>query len=278
MPMRLPPLNAVRVFDACARHLNFTRAAEELSVTHSAVSKQIAILEDFVGERLFDRSGPRIALTDEGRRLRDLVLPAFAQLHQAFTQHGRQSPGSRILRVTTAASFAAQVLVPALPQINSALPDLTIHVTTSDRPLDLSREAVDVAIRYGKGNWPGLHSEALSPGKLVAVTAADIETSTQTRIQTFAIDEWARVDSSLRPSGDVIMLEQFVVGLEAAKAGLGIALLPDVLVQRSITSEQLRLLPIPAVDWDDAFHFLHHPESRRLADIASFKEALLAAL
>ncbi|MEM7613376.1 MAG: LysR substrate-binding domain-containing protein [Pseudomonadota bacterium] len=280
MQTRLPPLNAVRVFDACARHLNFTRAAEELSVSHSAVSKQIAVLEDFVGERLFDRSGGRVTLTEEGRRLRDVVSPAFSQLERAFIEHRRERPGSRVLRVATVASLAAHVLVPAYAALTSALPDLDLEIATSDRPLDLSREAVDLAIRFGRGSWPGLHATELAPGKLTAVVRPDLTSSYKSlpRLQTFAADEWSHVDRDLRPTGAVIGFEHFVVAIEAARTGTGVGLLPNILVRQLLHSEQLVDLPIADVDWPDTFYVVSHQSSRRQKDVAAFTAALQATL
>lgn len=276
MQRRLPPLNAVRVFEACARHLNFTRAAEELSVTHSAVSKQIAGLEDFVGEQLFDRSGSKIALTDEGRRLRDVVEPVMVQLDDAFSLHRRATPGSKVLRIATAASFAAQVLMPLHRELSRALPQVQLAITTSDRSLDLTREAVDVAIRYGRGDWPEARVSELIPGRLIGVVRTDLADSARQlpRIQAFADNEWATVDDAVRPAGPVMHLTHFVVALEAAIEGVGAALLPDVLVRRALASGQLRTLDMAPVTWPNTFHVLHPLGSRRLADIDAFHAAL----
>ncbi|MFK8052890.1 MAG: LysR substrate-binding domain-containing protein [Woeseiaceae bacterium] len=280
MSTPLPPLNAVRVFEVCARHLNFTRAAEELSVSHSAVSKQIAVLEDFVGERLFDRSGGRVTLTEEGRRLRDVVGPALTKLQSAFVEHRRERPGSRVLRVATVASLAAHVLVPAQAVLTKALPDLRIETVTSDRPVDLSRESVDFAIRYGRGDWPGLQATALQEGRLTAVVKPALVDKflELPRLQTFAIDEWSLVDADARPTGGVLGYEHFVVAIEAARAGLGVGLLPNILVRRLLEQEALVRLPIPDIPWADTFHVVSHPTTRRQTDITTFTEALLSAL
>ncbi|MEM7764782.1 MAG: LysR substrate-binding domain-containing protein [Pseudomonadota bacterium] len=276
MPTRLPPLNAVRVFEVCARHLNFTRAAEELAVSHSAVSKQIAALEDFVGEQLFDRSGGRITLTKEGRGLREVIAPAFEQLQRAFDEHRRERPDSKVLRVATVASFAAHALVPAYAALTAALPDFAIEVSTSDRPLDLAREAVDVAIRYGRGDWADLETRALVPGRLSAVVHPDrvSDAATMPRLQTFALDEWRYVNAASVPRGDVIRFEHFVVTIQAARAGIGVALLPSILVQALLAEGQLAQPPIPDIDWPETFHIAMHPTSRRRKDVAAFADAL----
>ncbi|MEM8983819.1 MAG: LysR substrate-binding domain-containing protein [Pseudomonadota bacterium] len=276
MSPRLPPLNAVRVFEACARHLSFTRAADELAVSHSAVSKQIAALEDHVGERLFDRSRGGVVLTAEGARLRDAVSPAIEQLRYAFDEHRRERPESRVLRVTTVASLAAHFLMPNYAALASAAPYLDIKISTTDRPVDLSREATDVAIRYGRGDWPGLNTSPLTPGRLTAVVRPDRKHDAQTmpRMQTFATDEWRFVDPSQRPTGPTIACQHFVVAIESAREGLGVALLPNILVRHSLNNGQLAEFPIADVDWPDTFHFATHFSARRSKDTEKFSEAL----
>ncbi|MEL7311883.1 MAG: LysR substrate-binding domain-containing protein [Pseudomonadota bacterium] len=280
MAAKLPPLNAVRAFEACARHLSFSRAADELSVTHSAVSKQVSALEDFIGEQLFDRSGSQVALTDEGRRLRDVVQPAFAALTQVFSKHRRSAPSNTVLRVATVASFAALVLMPMKPEFDRALPDLPLEISTSDRPLDLTKASVDFAIRYGGGNWPGLVSEPLAPGNLVGVVArarsADVRAMPM--IQTFASNEWDRVSAAVRPQGGHLLLEHFIVALSAAREGLGVALLPDILVRQSLTDGELVHAGLEDIPWHDTFHLAYDPGTRRLSDIHSFRDELLNRL
>ncbi|MEL7022647.1 MAG: LysR substrate-binding domain-containing protein [Pseudomonadota bacterium] len=280
MAAKLPPLNAVRAFEACARHLSFSRAADELSVTHSAVSKQVAALEDFIGEQLFDRSGSQVALTDEGRRLRDVVQPAFASLTQAFSQHRRSAPSNTVLRVATVASFAALVLMPMKPEFDRALPDLPLEISTSDRPLDLTKASVDFAIRYGGGNWPGLVSEPLVPGNLVGVVArarsADVRS--MPTIQTFASNEWDRIAVAARPRGGPLLLEHFIVALSAVREGLGVALLPDILVQKFLTDGELVYAGFEDIPWHDTFHLAYDPGTRRLSDIHAFRDVLLKQL
>ncbi|MEO0974742.1 MAG: LysR family transcriptional regulator, partial [Pseudomonadota bacterium] len=195
MSRHLPPLGAVRVFEACARHLSFTRAAEELAVTHGAVSKQIATLEDFIGAQLFLRVPGGVELTDEGRSLRDAVTPALTQLETAFARLRRTRPGERRLRIATVASFAAAVLVPHWQRLTAALEGYELMLSTSDRPLNLLRESADLAIRYGTGDWAGVDANPLLPGRLLAVGPPDGEglPVDAPRIQSFAENEWLAV-------------------------------------------------------------------------------------
>ena len=169
MPNPLPPLNAVRVFEAAARHLNFARTAEELGVTSSAVSKQIGILEDYIGGQLFERSNTGLVLTLEGRELKHSLEPAFEMLASSFQRYSRRPPRSTKFRLATVASFAAEFLVPRLNRFEAHFADVELEILTSDRLLDLSREEVDLSVRYGPGDWPGVVSHKLSSGLLLPV-------------------------------------------------------------------------------------------------------------
>lgn len=281
MTRTLPPLNAVRAFTVAVRHGSFTRAADELAVTHGAVSKQIATLEDYIGMQLFERKTGGVTLTDEGRRLRDSVLPAMSQLENAFDHHQRHSTGSQILRVATVASFAAHVLMPVLAKLQTLLPGIELEITTSDRQLDLTREAVDVAIRCGLHSSIDMPSTPLLPGKLIAVVRADLlhKSSELRRIHVFAGDEWADVNNSLAQRyTSVLHVEHFVVAIEAVLAGVGFAMLPDILVRELLRNGRLAELPIDHLDWPLTFNIICNPASRRQTDIENFSNALKSLL
>lgn len=277
MARNLPPLNAVRAFAAAAQAGSFTRAAKELSVTHSAVSKQIATLEDFIGAQLFERAAGGVILTDEGRGLRDAVMPAMHKLSSAFERYSRSAAGSKVLKVTTVASFAAHVLMPAMAELEKRLPGIDLQITTSDRALDLSREAVDVAIRCGPEGALGESSRPLKKGLLLPVVRADklAEVGSLRRIHVFGGDEWAHVDEAVATEpGAIFESEHFVVAIEGVLAGIGVALLPDMLVRRFIDDGRLVTLPIAPIPWPLTFNFVRNPSSRRSDDIDAFFDAL----
>ena len=153
-------MQALRALEATARLRSLTRAAGELSVTHGAISHQIKGLEDELGVRLVERAGRGIRLTDEGERFAARVRVAFDELGAAVREMAdRANP--RRLRVTTTPSFAARWLLPRLARFGTAHPDIDLDVSASMQLVDLARENVDVAIRYGFGHWPGLHAEHL---------------------------------------------------------------------------------------------------------------------
>ncbi|MFQ5776138.1 MAG: transcriptional regulator GcvA, partial [Kiloniellaceae bacterium] len=160
MARRLPPLNALRAFEAAARHLSFTRAAEELHVTQAAVSHQIKALEEALGVKLFRRFNRRLMLTDAGQLYLPGLSEAFDRIHAA-TQRLRAEEASGPLKVSVANSFAAKWLLPRLPAFRARHPDIDVEVSASDRLVDFTRDDVDMGIRYGLGRYPGLRVELL---------------------------------------------------------------------------------------------------------------------
>ena len=160
MPDRLPPLNALRTFEAAARHLNFTTAAEELHVTAAAVSHQIRSLEDHLGVELFRRSGRSLALTKAGRGLVPDIQHAFARI-QSATKDVRDADAVGSLTIAVPPSFAAKWLIPRLPRLRDRCPEIEVEIAVSSGLADFGREDVDLAIRYGRGDYAGLHTERL---------------------------------------------------------------------------------------------------------------------
>ncbi|WP_027132428.1 transcriptional regulator GcvA [Geminicoccus roseus] len=160
MARRIPGLNALRTFEAAARHLNFTRAAEELSVTPAAVSAQIRTLEEQVGVRLLWRTSRNVRLTEAGELLCDAVGQALDLVGQAVEQIG--TPAIRpTLKVSTGFSFAAKWLVPRLDRFRRLYPDLDVRIDANDRLVDFVRDEIDVAIRFGSGIYPNMRVDRL---------------------------------------------------------------------------------------------------------------------
>ena len=156
--MHLPPLSTVRSFEATARHGSAARAAEELHVTPGAISQQLRKLEDFVGQRLFERQARGLVLTDAGRVLLAGCQEALAALQRATAQlrHQRQ-----VLLVSCTPVFAAQWLVPRLQDFLQSAPEVDVHVSTTARLVDLAAEGVHFAVRHGLGRYAGLQARRL---------------------------------------------------------------------------------------------------------------------
>jgi LysR family glycine cleavage system transcriptional activator len=156
---QLPPLAAIRVFEAAARHLSFTEAAAELGMTQAAVSYQIKVLEERAGTPLFLRQPRRVTLTEAGQKLAPAVTQAFALIGEAYASVRSGADG--VLTVSTLLTFASNWLAQHLGLFQLAHPALAVRVDTSNRIVDFAREDIDVAIRSGGGNWPGMETHML---------------------------------------------------------------------------------------------------------------------
>lgn len=160
MVRRLPPLNALRAFEAGARHLSFTRAADELHVTQAAVSHQVKALEEYLGVALFRRMTRRLALTEAGRVLLPVVGDAFERIADT-AERLRDDAEERGLTVSLTPSFGARWLGQRLGRFWAQHPDIDLKLHHSRRLADFRREEVDMAVRWGCGEWPGLAAEFL---------------------------------------------------------------------------------------------------------------------
>lgn len=160
MSRRLPPLNSLRVFEAVARHLSITKAADELNVTPAAVSHQVKTLEDHLGLPLFHRVNRNLLLTDAGQACLPGIREGFERLTSAIQEIDNLGDAG-ILNVSVAPSFAAKWLVPRLDSFAAQHPDIDVRVSASMQLMDFERDNVDLAIRYGAGRYPNLAVERL---------------------------------------------------------------------------------------------------------------------
>ncbi len=173
MSRRLPSLNALRAFEAAARHLSFTRAADELHVTQAAVSHQIKSLEEQIGLMLFLRRNRQLILTDAGQTLLPELSDAFDAMDAALIRVKRRDQ-SGILTIATMDSLAATWLMPRLTSFRAENEDIDIRLATSDLIADYDRDGIDIGIRYGRGEWPGLISEELMREDIFPVCAPEL--------------------------------------------------------------------------------------------------------
>src|SRR3954453_5417598 len=168
MLRRLPALNALKAFEAAARHESFTRAAEELFVTQGAVSHQVKALEEELGVKLFNRERQRLVITEAGRQYLTTLRDAFDRI-AIGTERLLQRQSSGALTVSTSPDFAARWLVNRLGRFAAAHPDIDLRVSATMHHVDFAREEVDLAVRHGDGNWPGLHAVRLSAEELFPI-------------------------------------------------------------------------------------------------------------
>ena len=160
MRRQLPPLNALKAFEAAARHLSISLAANELCVTPAAISHQVRLLEDHIGLSVFERSGRRLVLTDAGQAGLDFIRDGFAKFNAAMD--AIDSLGEvGVLSVSVAPSFAGKWLLPRLDSFHEQHPDIDVHVSASMQLTDFAKDGIDIAIRYGPGRYPDLVSEKL---------------------------------------------------------------------------------------------------------------------
>src|SRR6201989_2064340 len=169
---RLPPLNALRAFEAAARHLNFSRAADELAVTPGAVSQQIQNLEDYVGAALFKRTPKGLLLTDAAQTALPALREAFDRLAEAASLLTAAVDGRR-LTVTVAPSFAAKWLVPRLGLFEAAHPQVDVGLSAAVEGVDFALAEIALAIRYGAGRYPGLELVKLMSETVIPVASPD---------------------------------------------------------------------------------------------------------
>ena len=165
---RLPPLNGLRAFEAAARHLSFSRAAEELYVTPAAISHQIKGLEEFLGVTLFRRMPRAVILTEEAQTVLPLISEGFDKLGQAASLL-TDGNASGVLTVTSAPTFAAKWLLPNLDSFSLLYPDISVRLDARLETVDFDREGVDVGVRLGRGNYPGMRTDRLFDETVVAV-------------------------------------------------------------------------------------------------------------
>jgi len=168
MLRRLPPLNALKAFEAAARSESFTRAAEELNVTQGAVSHQVKALEETLGVKLFNRERQRLVITDTGREYLTVVRDALDRI-AVGTERVLQRQSSGVLTVSTSPDFAAKWLVHRMGGFAEAHPEIDLRVSAAMHHVDFAREEVDLAVRHGDGSWPGLEVTRLCSEQLFPV-------------------------------------------------------------------------------------------------------------
>lgn len=275
MARPLLPLNALRAFESAARHLNFTRAADELSVTPGAVSQQIRLLEDTVGGPLFKREAKGLQITDLGRAAAPLLREGFERLMDASALL-REPPRRRQISVSVAPSFAAKWLMPRMDDFHAAHPEIEVWISADMEPVDLTEGAADLAVRYGPGGYGGHVTQLLMTETVLPVVAPrlmkgdhPIQTPADLIHHTLLHDVTADEDPS-RPDWAMWLkarkvrhpdprrgsrYNQSSLLIEAAIAGRGVALAKRTLAQADLASGRL---VAPFADGSEAVGFAYH--------------------
>jgi LysR family transcriptional regulator of beta-lactamase len=243
------PLNAMRAFEASARHLSFTRAALELHVTQNAVSAQVKNLEARLGTPLFRRLPRGLALTDEGQALLPLLTDSFERMHAVLEQF-EGGLHRQVVTVAVVGTFAVGWLLPRLPAFQRAHPAIDLRLMTNNNRVDLAAEGLDWAIRFGDGAWHGTEARPLIAPPLSPVCAPAIarrlrvpaDLARETLLRSYRPDEWARWFEAARVSPPLVrgaIFDSSITMAAAAAQGAGIALLPTALFGEALRAERL---------------------------------------
>jgi LysR family transcriptional regulator, glycine cleavage system transcriptional activator len=283
------PLGSLRVFEAVAAHLSFTEAAEALNVTPAAVSQQIKALESYIQVPLFRRSGRRVEITEEGLELLPAVRAGLEKLESALQQikhHGRAGP----LQISLLSSFLQIWLLPRIRSFRRKFPDIELRFHTSREMVDFSRTSNHIAIRFGRGDYPNVHSEKLLDDWLVPVARPEL-------IKQFGMIErgvslskypllesgdvpwrvWAQSDEEAAWQSRAPSIEDSAGLLTAAEEGLGYALGRWTLVTGALQKGTLRLAGKEVMPYGSAYYFVCPKSFLGLPKVAQFREWIFAA-
>jgi DNA-binding transcriptional LysR family regulator len=256
MSRDLPPLNALRAFEAAARLQSISRAAEELHVTHGAVSRQVRMLEEELGVALFSKDGRGVKLTDAGQRLRDAAGEAFERLRSVCTDLQKRSEDAPFV-LGCPGSLLARWFIPRLDRLNRELPELRLQLSASEGELDPRRPGVDATLCFAEPPWPSdmrvfeLAAESIGPVLSpryarhdALVSAAPIGLLDEALLHTVSRPQaWPQWAAAQGLSAERLRLgqgfEHLYYLLEAAVAGLGVAIAPQQLVADELASGRL---------------------------------------
>lgn len=291
----LPPLNGLRAFEAAARHLSFSRAAEELFVTPAAISHQIKGLEDFLGVTLFNRLTRTVTLTQKAQSVLPLISDAFDKFDIA-TRQLKENESSGVLTVSTAPTFGAKWLLQRLGDFSDAHPEITVRLDARNEMVDFDRDGVDVGIRLGSGNYPGMRVDRLFLERVVPVchpkylkgkgalhTPSDLNNVTLLHVDwgniSGPLPDWqmwlasAGIEDVDATRGPTFTVEGMAIS--AAVKGAGIALASTYAVEEELESGQL-VIPFTHTLLAEAAYWVVTPERKaNHPRVKAFREWIL---
>ncbi|OON41313.1 LysR family transcriptional regulator [Izhakiella australiensis] len=292
-------LNALRAFEASARHGSFSLAAEELNVTPAAVGQLVRSLEDIVGFPLFQRSNNRrvrLVLTEPATRAMPYIKAGFDSLSMGMTRL-KEGSNDGVLNVTLSPAFAAKWLLPRIEHFQSSWPDIDVRLQTSLKLLDFNAQDIDVGIRYGLGQWDGLHVELLMSEEIFPVCSPSLIAAhpvvncingipSQTLIHDLSMEDhkdfltwedWLRRfnehEIARRPG---LRINSSAAVLQAAAEGQGIALARSVMVSDDLRNGRLvRLCPEVSLPSPMAYYIVYRPGCENLPKVSHFRKWIL---
>jgi LysR family glycine cleavage system transcriptional activator len=292
MKAAIPSISALRAFEAVARHLSFTRAALELHLTQTAISHQIKNLELTLGERLVERAGSKVSLTDAGREYLAAVRPALFELSAATTRlvEGRRA-GS--LTVACLNGFGMKCLLPSLPEFRSSHPEAALRITTVTSFEHLERHDYDVSIRYGTGDWPDAVVERITSEDIFPVcspaflrehqlrTPGSLRHQTVIKTESHVLRDFWPIWCEAVGLGDVVFqdvitCDTLTTSMYAAISGLGVAIGRSTVVQNDLREGVLVepfAVRVPA--GSEGYYLVTAPERSRLRKVVTFRNWLI---
>jgi LysR family transcriptional regulator of beta-lactamase len=264
------PLNALRAFEAAARHLSFTRAGLELCVSQGAVSHQVALLEQRLGVALFRRLPRGLALTDEGHALVPVVAESFERIGATLDRYA----GGRLREVLTVGvvgTFASGWLLRRTARFAEAHSGIDLRLMTNNNRVDLAGEGLDLAIRFGDGAWHGVHADPIMPAPLAPLCTPEVAArlsspralAGEMLLRSYRADEWPRWFAAAGLAAPGLrgpVFDSSTLMVAAAEAGLGVALAPPAMFQDALFAE--RLVQPFAVTIDTGSYWLTRLNSR----------------
>ena len=288
MTRKLPPLNALKAFEAAARLSSFSRAAAELNVTHAAISRHVRALEAEFRTPLFERTGRGVELTEAGRSLAQELTKGFDLIAAAASRFARPSRRRRRLIVTSDVSFAALWLAPRLGKFTSLHPGIDLVVDPSHRLVDFGKEDVDLGIRYGSGEWDGVDARKLVDSQLMLVcsspflrahplaAAADLDPSLLIRETAKECwDAWlkaAGIFETVVPCGPTLNGD---LAIAAAEAGQGFALADQIQAGDALIAKRL-VCPFDIIASRHGYYLVRRAGAKK-SEVAEIFETWLAA-
>ncbi|HEY9065086.1 MAG TPA: LysR family transcriptional regulator [Burkholderiaceae bacterium] len=286
MRRKIPSTAALTAFESAARHQSYTKAADELAVTQSAVCRQIAGLEDFLGVRLFRRSRRGVALTDAGLAYSRVVASRLDDVERDTLELMARGAEGGTLELGVVPTFATKWLLPRLPSFMQRHPGVRVHLTSRTRPFLFDDSGMDAAIHAGEAKWPGTEGVFLLPEQLIAVCSPRLIAPKAS----LARADWRRLpllQQSTRPyvwrqwfaslglevEGDLAgpRLELFSMLTEAAIHGIGIALIPPFLVEDELRRGLLVQASTHTLRSDRSYHLIYPEGKAENAALAAFR-------
>lgn len=296
---RLPPLNSIRAFEATARHLSFSKAADELNVTPGAVSQQVKVLEDYLNLKLFKRKNRMILLTDEAQ----ICLPSLSEGLDKLSQgieSIRQQSNEKSLTITVSPTLASRWLMSRLTGFQKQFPNINVCIDASNEMTDIINDDIDVAIRFGTGEYPGLETDYLFSLNVIPVckpsllegengikTPKDLKNHKLLHANSdyFITEDDNQIDWKMWfenqnindiDVGNGLHFSQYNLLIEAAIRGQGVALVGDIVIDDELKSGQL-VKPFEDTDIpvNFAYHLAYSKNKTNLSRVKTFRQWLL---